>query len=50
VGWGFLTSTVFGLIAIAGLLRFLRTRTYRPFAIYRIVLAAIIVATVLARR
>lgn len=50
VGWGFLSSAVFGLIAIAGLLRFLRTRTYRPFAIYRIVLAAIILATALARR
>ena len=50
VGWGFLSSAVFGLIAIAGLLRFLMTRTYRPFAIYRIVLAAIIIATALARR
>jgi undecaprenyl-diphosphatase len=49
LGWGFIASTVFGLLAIAGLLRFLRTRTYRPFAIYRIVLAAIVVAVVLAR-
>ncbi|HYL57561.1 MAG TPA: undecaprenyl-diphosphate phosphatase [Candidatus Acidoferrales bacterium] len=49
LGWGFISATVFGLVAIAGLLRFLRTRTYRPFAIYRIVLAAIVAAVALAR-
>jgi undecaprenyl-diphosphatase len=49
VGWGFVAAALFGLVAIAGLLRFLRTRTYRPFAIYRIVLAAIVVAVTLAR-
>lgn len=41
---GFIASAVFGWFAIAGLLHFVRTRTYEPFAWYRIALAAIIVA------
>jgi len=49
LGWGFAAATVFGLLAIAGLLRFLRAHSYRPFAIYRIVLAAIVIAVVVAR-
>jgi undecaprenyl-diphosphatase len=49
LGWGFAASAVFGLLAIVGLLRYVRTHTYRPFAIYRIVLAAIVVAIALAR-
>jgi undecaprenyl-diphosphatase len=49
LGWGFAASAVFGVLAIVGLLRFVRTNTYRPFAIYRIVLAAIVVAIALAR-
>lgn len=49
LGWGFAASTVFGLLAIAGLLRFLLTHSYRPFAIYRIVLAAIVIAVAVAR-
>jgi undecaprenyl-diphosphatase len=49
LGWGFAASAVFGLLAIAGLLRFVQTHTYRPFAIYRIVLAAIVVAVAMAR-
>src|SRR3984893_12902209 len=36
LGWGFVVSAAFGIAAIAGLLSFVRTRTYRPFAIYRI--------------
>lgn len=47
--WGFTASAVFGLLAIVGLLSFVRTHTYRSFAIYRIVLAAIVVAVALAR-
>ncbi len=47
--WGFAAATVFGLLAIAGLLRFLRAHSYRPFAIYRIVLAVIVIAVVVAR-
>ncbi len=49
LGWGFAAATVFGLLAIAGLLRFLRAHSYRPFAIYRIVLAAIVIAVVVVR-
>jgi undecaprenyl-diphosphatase len=49
LGWGFGASAVFGLIAIVWLLNYVRTNTYRPFAIYRIVLAAIVVAVALAR-
>ncbi len=49
LGWGFAASTVFSLLAIVGLLRFLRTHSYRPFAIYRIVLAVIVVAVAVAR-
>jgi undecaprenyl-diphosphatase len=49
LGWGFTASAVFGVLAIAGLIAFVRTRTYRPFAIYRIALAALVVAVALAR-
>jgi undecaprenyl-diphosphatase len=49
LGWGFGASAVFGLIAIVWLLNYVRTNTYRPFAIYRIVLAAVVVAVALAR-
>jgi undecaprenyl-diphosphatase len=49
LGWGFAASAVFGLIAIVWLLSYVRTHTYRPFAIYRIVLAGIVVAVALAR-
>ncbi|MGA9721902.1 MAG: undecaprenyl-diphosphatase UppP [Candidatus Binatus sp.] len=49
LGWGFAAAAVFGLLAIVGLLSFVRTHTYRSFAIYRIVLAAIVVAVALAR-
>src|SRR5713101_2153902 len=49
LGWGFVASAAFGLLAIAGLLSFVRTRTYRPFAIYRIVLAIMVVAIAVSR-
>jgi undecaprenyl-diphosphatase len=49
LGWGFAASAVFGLIAIAGLLSYVRTNTYRPFAIYRIALAVLVVVVVMAR-
>jgi undecaprenyl-diphosphatase len=49
LGWGFAASAVFGVLAIVGLLRFVRTYTYRPFAIYRVALAAIVVAIALVR-
>jgi undecaprenyl-diphosphatase len=49
LGWGFAASAFFGLLAIVGLLSFVRNNTYRPFAIYRIALAAIVVAIALSR-
>ncbi|MFZ0681169.1 undecaprenyl-diphosphatase UppP [Candidatus Binatus sp.] len=49
LGWGFGASAVFGLIAIVWLLNYVRTNTYRPFAIYRIMLAAVVIAVYLAR-
>jgi undecaprenyl-diphosphatase len=49
LGWGFAAAAVFGVLAIAGLIAFVRTRTYRPFAIYRIALAALVAAIAIAR-
>ena len=49
LGWGFAASAVFGLIAIFGLLKFVRTHSYRSFAIYRIALAVLVVAVAFAR-
>jgi undecaprenyl-diphosphatase len=49
LGWGFAASAIFGLIAIAGLIRFVRNRTYRPFAIYRIAFAALVIIVFIAR-
>jgi undecaprenyl-diphosphatase len=46
---GFGAAAVFGLIAIAGLIRFVRVRTYMGFAWYRIVAAAFVIAVFLAR-
>jgi undecaprenyl-diphosphatase len=45
--WGFLASAVFGVAAIAGLIRFVRTRTYQPFAWYRVVVALVVFAVAL---
>ncbi|HKF29818.1 MAG TPA: undecaprenyl-diphosphate phosphatase [Candidatus Binataceae bacterium] len=47
VVWGFLASAVFGVAAIAGLIRFVRTRTYQPFAWYRIAVAVVVFAVAL---
>jgi undecaprenyl-diphosphatase len=49
LGLGFIASAVFGLIAIFSLLRFVRTYSYRSFAIYRIALAILVVAVAFAR-
>lgn len=46
---GFIASAVFGLIAIAALVKFVRTRTYQPFAWYRIAVAAFVIAIVFSR-
>jgi undecaprenyl-diphosphatase len=45
--WGFLASAVFGVAAIAGLIRFVRTRTYQPFAWYRVAVALVVFAVAL---
>jgi undecaprenyl-diphosphatase len=39
---GFLASAVFGFLAIGFLIRLLKTRTYMPFVIYRILLGGLI--------
>src|SRR5579875_4038873 len=44
VGLGFIASAVFGIMAIFVLLHFVRTRTYVPFAWYRIIAAAFVLA------
>ncbi|MGO9602292.1 MAG: undecaprenyl-diphosphate phosphatase [Candidatus Binataceae bacterium] len=49
VGWGFLSAAVFGLVAIAFLVRFVRTRTYQPFVWYRIAVAIFVVAIAVLR-
>jgi undecaprenyl-diphosphatase len=49
LGWGFTASAVFSLIAIVGLLSYVRTHSYRSFAIYRIALAVLVVAVALVR-
>src|ERR1022692_2769056 len=41
---GFVSSAIFGVIAIAALVKFVRTRTYQPFAWYRIALAILVIA------
>lgn len=46
---GFICSAVFGWAAIAALLRFVRTRTYVPFAWYRLGLAALTTVVYFAR-
>jgi undecaprenyl-diphosphatase len=42
-------STFFGFLAIGGLIRYVRQRSYLPFVLYRFALAALVIAVVLAR-
>lgn len=49
LGLGFISAAVFGLFAIVFLIRFVRARDYVPFAIYRLVVAAFVIAVFLAR-
>jgi undecaprenyl-diphosphatase len=46
---GITLSTFVGALAIGFLLRYVRTRSFLPFVIYRLVFAAIIVAVYVAR-
>jgi undecaprenyl-diphosphatase len=47
---GFVAAAIFGLIAISFLIRYVRTRTYQPFAWYRVVLAVFVIVVYLMRR
>jgi undecaprenyl-diphosphatase len=47
---GFVTAAIFGLIAIAGLIHYLRTRTYKAFAWYRLAVAVLVIAVYFMRR
>jgi undecaprenyl-diphosphatase len=47
---GMLTAAVFGLLSIRVLLRYVRTRDYSPFVLYRLALAALVVGVFLVRQ
>jgi undecaprenyl-diphosphatase len=49
VGLGFISAAVFGLVAIAFLIRYVRTRNYVAFAVYRLLVAASVIAVFFAR-
>jgi undecaprenyl-diphosphatase len=49
VGLGFISAAVFGLVAIAFLIRYVRTRNYVVFAVYRLLVAALVIAVFFAR-
>jgi undecaprenyl-diphosphatase len=49
VGLGFISAAVFGLVAIAFLIRYVRTRDYVVFAAYRLLVAALVIAVFFAR-
>jgi undecaprenyl-diphosphatase len=43
------SSALFGFLAISGLIRYVRQRSYLPFVLYRFALAAVVVVVALAR-
>lgn len=47
---GFIAAAIFGLIAIAALIRYVRTRTYQAFTWYRIAVAVLVIGVYLMRR
>ena len=49
VGLGFISAAVFGLIAIVFLIRYVRTRNYVVFAVYRLLVAALVIGVFFAR-
>jgi undecaprenyl-diphosphatase len=49
VAVGFAAAAVFGLLAIAALIRFVRTRSYGVFAGYRLILAAAVIVIAMMR-
>jgi undecaprenyl-diphosphatase len=46
---GIVASFVAGILAIAGLLRYVRTRSFDVFVLYRMVLAVVVLVVFLAR-
>lgn len=46
---GFVSSAIFSLIAIAALVAFVRTRTYKPFAWYRLAVGVFVAVVYLSR-
>jgi undecaprenyl-diphosphatase len=48
-GVGVVVSGVVGLLAIAGLLRYVRTRSYTPFVVYRVIVGVGLLALALTR-
>ena len=46
---GVVASFAFGVLAIAGLLRYLRSRSFNIFVVYRVVLAVVVLAVFLTR-
>jgi undecaprenyl-diphosphatase len=49
VGLGFISAAIFGLVAIAFLIRYVRSRDYVAFAVYRLLVAAVVIAVFFAR-
>ncbi len=49
VALGFVSAAIFGLVAIALLIRYVRTRDYVVFAVYRLLVAAFVIAVFFAR-
>jgi undecaprenyl-diphosphatase len=41
--WGMLAAAVSGWLAVAGLLRYLRTRSFTPFVVYRVVVGIVLI-------
>jgi undecaprenyl-diphosphatase len=50
MAWGILASAISGYIAIGFLMKFVRTKPYTGFAVYRVLLAAVIAALWFMRR
>lgn len=50
LGLGFIASAIFGILSITLLIRYVRSHTYRPFAVYRIVAAVLVILVALTIR
>jgi undecaprenyl-diphosphatase len=46
LGLGFAVAFVVALLVVAGFMRYIQTHKFAPFAVYRIVLGAIVLATI----